>query len=154
VQEAKSGAVGVAFKFGILAQYNEETSTFESWKDYEPNECYGTVWLIKKDSTINLEGVKQLVRSLGWNADLEKVTGHPPEVEVQITVNAQEYNNETTYRASWINPWNFTPGSSSRGASPEEAKKLQGRFGSLLRAASAGVEPPKPQTKVADKSPL
>jgi len=131
VYEAKSGAVAVNITFLITAQWNG--SAWDDWSEYTST-CPGAFYVVKKDGTINTVTVKQLAESLNWKGDLKEFLDVPPEVEVQITVKAEDYNGMTFYKAGWINPGDHVP---SYGASPEAVGKLNVRFGSLLRAAAA-----------------
>ncbi|MFH1011492.1 MAG: hypothetical protein V1784_09705 [bacterium] len=131
VYEAKSGAVAVNITFLIIAQWNG--NDWDSWAEYAST-CPGAFYVVKKDGTVNTVTVKQLSESLGWNGDLKAFLDVPSEIEVQITVRAEDYNGATFYKAGWMNPGNHVP---SFGASPEDVVKLNTRFGSLLRAAAA-----------------
>jgi hypothetical protein len=131
VYEAKSGAVAVNITFLVTAQWNG--STWDDWAEYAST-CLGAFYVVKKDGTVNTVTVKQLSESLGWKGDLKEFLDIPPEIEVQITVKAEDYNGATFYKAGWINPGDHVP---SFGASPEAVGKLNVRFGSLLRAAAA-----------------
>jgi hypothetical protein len=132
VYEAKSGAVAVNITFLITAMWNG--AGWDSWEEYAPHTCLGAFYVVKKDSTVNTVTVKQLSESLGWNGDLKAFLDVPSEIEVQITVKAEDYNGATFYKAGWMNPGNHVP---SYEASPEDVAKLNVRFGSLLRAAAA-----------------
>lgn len=145
VRKAESGAVSVNMQFLILAQLDGDE--WNSWEQVQDHFCYGDFYVIKKDGKINGTAVEQLVAALGWDGDLRSVVGEAPNVVVQITVKADEYKGVTRYKASWINPEDFTPG--AFGESDEDVKQLQARYGSLLRAAAAGAAGAKPATKAA-----
>lgn len=137
VKSMESGAVAVNLEFTITAQL--EGSEWTDWRGYEEHFAFGDFWVVKKDGTINTKSVQQLVAALGWSGDLRHVTGSPPEVEVQVTVKAEEHNGKTYHKVSWINPGNYTP--RPEGASDGDVAQLQARFGSLLRAAASAVKP-------------
>lgn len=132
VWEAKSGAVAVNITFLVVSQWNGES--WDSWQEYAPYTCVGAFYVVKKDGTVNATTVKQLAAAIGWNGDLKAFLDIPTEMEVQITVKADDYNNMTIYKVAWINPGDHVPTSST---SPEDVAKLNTRFGSLLRAAAA-----------------
>lgn len=155
VQPSKqSQSVGINVEFQIVAQLvdgvdanGDKVSTWESWEEFEPHNCYGTFWVIGKTGQQNVTAIDQLVVSGLWNGDLKAVLGPVPEIVVQITVKAEDYNGQTYYKASWLNPEDHVPGPG--GAGRDEVEKLSSQFGSLLRAAAAGAKkgakPPAPK---------
>jgi hypothetical protein len=140
VQQADSGAVAVAIGFEAIAQYNGDG--WDDWGEYETHHCYGSWWVVKKTGEINQAAVDQLATCLGWNGRLGSVAGAPPDIVVQIKVEEDTYKGTTRYKAGWMNPEDFTP--NNYGASPDEVRGLEARFGSLLRAAAAGAAKAKP----------
>jgi len=134
VREADSGAVGVEMEFVVTAQL--DGSEWVSWAEADEHTVWGTWWVITKGGKPNQTAVDQLVECLGWNGALE-LDSLPPAAEVQISVKAEEYNGQTRLKATWMNPRDYVP--PERGPAPEEVRKLQGRFGSLLRAAASGA---------------
>lgn len=135
VRKAESGAVSVNLQLLILAQLDGDD--WVSWEAAEDHFVYGDFYVVKKDGKINSAAVERLVGSLGWDGDLRSVFGDPPRVVVQATVKADTYNGVTRYKASWLNPENYVPG--SFGESEDDVKQLQARYGSLLRAAASGA---------------
>ena len=134
VWDADSGAVAVSCEFRVGAQWNG-ADEWTDWSDYDEHRCFGNWWVVKKGGQINTSAVDQLARSLGWNGDLQGVLGPPPDRIVQISVKPEEYNGQTRFKASWMNPEDYEP--QQQGASEEKVGNLQTRFGSLLRAAAA-----------------
>jgi len=137
VRKADSGAIAVSFGFEILAQYDNNGG----WIDWPDTDffCYGDWWVVKKTGQINTAPVDQLVLSLNWDGGLKTVpSSECPETVVQITVKAETYQEKTRYKASWMNPEDYTPG--GIGASAEEAQQLDAQFGSLLRAAASATK--------------
>jgi hypothetical protein len=143
IYEAESGAVAIKMKLLILEEL--DGTTWTSWADYEEHIVYGDFYVIKKDGAVNSKQVEALVLALGWDGDLRSVIGEPPDCIVQVTVKPDEYKGTTRYKASWVNPEDFTP--TPQGESEGDVKKLQSRFGSLLRAAASTVKPSKPAAK-------
>ena len=148
-------SVGINVEFQIVAQLVEKRTAghgdivqdWESWEEFEPHNCYGTFWVIGKTGQQNATAIDQLVVSGLWNGDLKAVLNPVPDVVVQITVRAEEYQGTTYYKAAWLNPEDHVPGPG--GASRDEVEKLSSQFGSLLRAAAAGAKkgakPPAPK---------
>ena len=142
IYRAESGAVAVSMNFEITAELNE-SSDWDDWTQYEQHTCYGNWWVVKRDKSINMNPVKQLAESLGWDGNLSSVSpDNPPDQIVQITVRENVYQDNLRYRADWMNPGDFTP--SPRSASPEDVQQLETQFGSLLRAAASAVQPTPP----------
>jgi hypothetical protein len=145
-------AVAISVGLLIIAQY--DNGEWVSWEECEPHQTRGWWYVVGKTGAINTVAVEQLAKSLGWNGDLKAISGDAPDVVVQVSVKAEEYNGKTQYKAGWMNPENFVPESS--GASDEDVSKLSVQFGSLLRAAAAGAKPKtvpaKPVAKAAPKA--
>ena len=137
LDKAPSGAVAVACKFRVKEEWANEA--WVSWEDYEEHAAYGRWWIIKKDESINETAVKQLRQNLGWNGtlDLEEL---PERCAVSIRVESDHYEGRTSYRATWMEPWDADP--TGRGLEKGVAEELETRFGSLLRAAASSVAAP------------
>ena len=129
-----SMAIAVSIDSDIVAQFNG--ADWDDWSGYEQHTVIGDWWVIGKDGGVNLRAVEQLASSIGWDGNLDNLQTRPPRVLVQLVVKPDIYQGKTRYKASWMNPGDFTPRS---GASPEEVTKLSSQFGSLLRAAAAGA---------------
>lgn len=138
-----SRAVAIAIEFVIVAQLDGQE--WIDWSGCAPHTVRGDYFVVKKDGTVNAGTAKQLAESMGWEGSLNAVASrpmNPPEVVVQITVKAEEYNGKTYHKAGWMNPEHFVPGPS--GASEQEVRGLDAQFGSLLKAATASAKAAKP----------
>lgn len=136
-----SQAVAIAIEFAILAQLDGNEWT--SWDGYEAVHAWGDWFVIKKDGRPNVGSsdkpgaIEQLRDSIGWDGRFETIAASPPpDVVVQITVKSEQYNGSTYFKATWMNPGDYTP--TPGGATTDEVKALDARFGSLLRAAAGG----------------
>lgn len=136
VFQADSGAVGIQMSFLVLAQLDGHE--WISWADADDHVVYGTIWVIKKDGSIVAKNVEDMYSALGWEGGMAEVSGPVPDRIVQVTVKAEEYKGKTQFRVAFIAPEDYTPG--PQGAAPEDVKKIDARFGSLLRAAAAGAK--------------
>ncbi len=145
VREADSGAVSVNLRLLILAEL--EGTAWQSWEGFEEHAVYGDFYVVKKDGTVNTAAVEQLAAAIGWDGNLGSILGAPPDKVVQVTVKADTYKDVTRYKAAWINPEDYTP--TPQGESEGDVKKLQARFGSLLRAAAQGSKKTAPPAKKA-----
>lgn len=157
VQQAKeSKAIGVAIECIVREQLHERQDEngqkfyeWEDWSTYLEHRVWGTWWVVNKHGQPNETACEQLAVALGWNGDLR--LGAVPQVDVQVTVKPDTYNGKTTFKASWMNPGDYTP--QPGGMSSDEVDALNAQFGSLLRAATAGAKKagPKPPAKDASK---
>lgn len=146
VKTYDSQSVAIEFEFKILGEWNGEG--WNDWRDYDEYTVWGHYFVVKKDGSVNGATVEQLARSLGWDGDLNAVVNQEvPGRAVQITVKQDIYKDTVRYKAGWMNHKDFVP--SSQGADAETVGSLQGRFGSLLRAAAASVNKDQPATKAA-----
>lgn len=155
VQSERSQSVGIAI--GFIVDYGLDGEEWVSWKESDIHVVYGTWWVIGREGNVNQTAVDQLRDAIGWDGNLTKVAGDPPEAEVQVTVKEESYEKDgktkTSFKATWMNPGDFKP--QPFGEDAEGVKALQNRFGSLLRAAAAGAAktPSKPAaSKPASKS--
>src|SRR5690606_30411983 len=129
LKKHNSGAVGLYVVFDIESQWDGEN--WMDWTTYQV-EADGTVWLSKKDGTLNNKSVETLV-SLGWDADLESFAHGACDLSpCQIVVRPEEYEGNTSYKVAFVNPYDASP-TAAGGMDPTEAKELQARFGQSLR---------------------
>lgn len=136
LKEYQSGAVGLYMVFDIEAQWDGEA--WVDWTAYQVD-ADGTVWIIKRDGTLNNKSVEALV-ALGWDANLESFAHGACELSpCQIVVRPEEYEGNTTYRVAFINPYDASPGVQG-GIAPDKAKELQSRYGSALRAIAGNAK--------------
>ena len=134
-----TGSIGVNIQFQVLAEWNG--ADWDDWSTYDVV-CWGMFNVIMKTGQPNVTVVKQLFLALGWVGQFSKIAEiDPPDVEVQIVVKEDNYGGKTSFKASWIDPINADPSGSgpASGMSPQDAKQLDGRFGSLLRAVTGAV---------------
>ena len=134
-----SAAVAISVEFVVLAELNG--GEWADWTGYDEVRVWGDFFVVKKDGSPNVKTVQQLAASLDWGGSLRQVASPPPrDLVVQITVKAEDYEGKTYYKASWLNPGDYTP--TPVGASEEEIGKLEARFGSLLKAAAGSAKKP------------
>jgi hypothetical protein len=146
-----SKSVAVVFKFEILAAL--EANEWKDWSGFGPYAVTGYYYVLGKDGKPNQKTIEQLVKSLGWDGNLQSFVEENSKAigrTVQITVEENNYNGKTTYRAGWMNHEDFAPG--PKGVDADRLKSIQSESGSLLRAAAAAAAkpanapaPPKPK---------
>lgn len=142
-----SSAAAINIEFQVLGQLNDQGG-WDDWRSYEDHTVFGSFFFAKKDGTLNEVTVEQLVKSGLWDGNLFTVNdGPPPTTAVQISVGAEEYKGQTYYKAKWVNHKDFKP--QPPGASEGDVRRLNDRFGSLLRACAASAAASQEQPQVA-----
>lgn len=134
IYEAKTGSTGINLKFVVLSMWNPETEEWDDWTQYDEKfEVLGTAWIIKKDGSLNEEAAKRLAEACGpWDFESIDAKEWKP-TDCSITVEQEEYNGQTRFKAAWINAFDRKPGMSGN-VDAGKARELSGRFGSQLRA--------------------
>ena len=138
LREAASGAVGVHVGYKVLGKH--EDGEWQDWREFGEYRVDGTVWIVKRDGTVNQIGVDQLRDVLGWDGRMELFSRPVPRGKIQIEVQAEEYKGAVDHRVNWIYPVDAPIGSGT--VAPGRQKELANRFGSLLRAAAGGSATP------------
>lgn len=153
-------SVAISIDFVVTAQLedyiDDDGKPAREWKDwsgYEEHQVSGDFWVVKKDGQPNVKTIQTLADVLGWRGQLSDVLNkRAPEVVVQVTVKSETYEGKTFYKVQWLNPEDWTP--TPQGASEDEVKQLDARFGSLLRAAAgSGAKAPPPKAAPAKPQP-
>jgi hypothetical protein len=141
LKEMQSGAVAVSIRCKVLEWYGVPEGGGEPvWFDWreQNQEVSGDIWIVSgadKGNKILDRAVKSLVNYAGWDGAMESVAdGTWRPTPCQVAVNPETYNEQTYYKASFVNDWNRTPGALAEGVKPEQAKVLQAKYGSQLRA--------------------
>lgn len=133
-----SESVGIAIVAHLTEIYAD--GLWEDWSQYEI-EARGTLWIIKKDGSVNTSQVNTLATVGGWDGTIEVIEnkGWQPE-PMQFTVGEEEYKGQKRYKISFINAYHRTPGASTGNVDGEKAKEIKTRFGGALRAAVANAK--------------
>jgi hypothetical protein len=158
VQESSdtaSQSMGVAIKCAIDEAYNFDAQAWEDWRSYEC-ECYGYVNLVKKDGTPNDKSAENFCKCSGWNGSISDLAvGEFKPEPIQFSTKGEEYKGKTSFKVSFINPYDSTPGGGIKSVDESKAKQLQAKYGSQFRAlagaakksAPAGGKPPAPPAR-------
>ena len=147
--DAASQSVGVQIKVALTEMWDPDREGWMSWSEYD-QEATGTLWIVKKDGTLNDMACRSLVQNAGWDGDIYKIADSKWEpTECQVTIKAEEYRGRTQYKVSFVNDYNRVPG--SMGTLDESTvKSLKNQHGSALRALFATTKAnsaPKPEGK-------
>lgn len=141
VRRFESKAVGIEVDFLITAQLNAGNE-WDDWTGYEDHAVAGTWFVIKKTGEANPGAIEQLIDSMMWDCSLVSIDRlEPPDLDVQVTVKADEYKGKVRYRATWMNPGDYQP--TGGGATTAEVQELDRQFGGILRAVRGGAPAPK-----------
>lgn len=132
-----SGSVCVSIGYAILAQFDYDEETWSEWgADADDVYVYGDHYVIKKDGKPNNPMIEKLYDALGWDGNPDALLVAPPDVVVQVTVKADEYQGKTTYKVDWLDRGDAIPKKGGgANATPEDLVSVKQRFGSVLRAA-------------------
>jgi hypothetical protein len=141
-------SVAISIDFGIVARFTAEG--WEDWTAKEEHHVRGDYFVVGKNGKPNERTVKQLAASLGWRGSLVQVQEQsPPQTEVQVQVDAREYNGKTYHNAGWMNPGDHVPNGGE--VSDADVAKLESKFGPALRDVAGSPPSPKSAAPAAAK---
>lgn len=144
LRKTTNGAVEWNALFSIEAWWNKDTMEWEQCAD-DGIEIWGGVTLIKTDGVVNEHGLKTAREALGWNGDFASLDGDLSQKRLNLEVGLEPArvfkgtNYPARYRVNWVNPARDDPRPSVAGGPPVDAKALNARFGSLVRAKLAAM---------------
>lgn len=132
-----SGSVCVSIGYAILAQFDYDTESWIEWGDAADDVyVYGDHYVIKKDGKPNNPMIEKLYDALGWDGNPDALLAAPPDIVVQISVKADEYQGKTTFKVDWLDRGDAIPRKGGgANATPEDLVSVKAKFGSVLRAA-------------------
>lgn len=134
-----SRSVGIGFVAKLAEMWNETERQWEPWSHYDM-EAHGTVWVIKKDGSVNQNAVDSLVNCVDWSGNLCDVPeGTFTGGQCQFVIKEETYKDQTSYKAAFINPFNSVPGGGGN-MSADEARAIQSQVGSQLRAIASSAK--------------
>ncbi len=133
---AESGAMAV----NITARIDECWNNTD-WQDYREREyaAAGSIWLVKKDGTLNQSQAEALMKYAGWDGNLQSIYDHAWEPKsCSFTTSEETYKGVARCRISWINAYDTIPGQGGN-VTPEKLREFQNRYGSPLRAIARNL---------------
>jgi hypothetical protein len=137
LKEMDSGAVAVSLHVKLTELF--DNGEWHEWEQFDM-ECFGDVWIIKKDGAINEKASESLMRHAGWDGNIDSIVSEAwKPMPCQVVVNKEEYQGRTSFKVAFINDYSRTPGQMSN-VTPDKARELQNRFGSQLRALVGNVK--------------
>lgn len=138
LQKVDSGAVGVRLHVRLDAFWNGE-----AWDDWSGAnvDAWGTLWIVKKDGTVNNNSVDSLVKYAGWDGSLKSIVENTWEpTPCQVSISEEEYKGEMQYRIAYVNDLERTPGANVGNVTSDDLKALEARFGASLRAVAGNAK--------------
>lgn len=113
LEQADSGAIALAIRFGIYSKWQGKE---HGWGMDYPAGWYTDhrAWIVKKPTeeqskrglggSLNDKAIENLSKCGLWDGDFEKLDQPPPRVFVHVEVEPEEYQGTTRWRANWVNP--------------------------------------------------
>lgn len=139
MKEFPTGSVAVQIKASLKEIWDHDNEQWMPWEEYDM-EAYGSVFVVKKDGTLNESGIRSLVNNAGWNGDFEAIANRTWAPSIcQASIKAEPYEGKTYYKIAFINHRDSTPGSMGM-LDDDKIKALNSRFGSSLRAMAGTVK--------------
>jgi hypothetical protein len=151
------GSQSVGLNVKCFVQEALDGSNWQPWDEYG-FVAAGTLWIIKKDGSINENAAETARDVLGWDGDFDHVEGTQLRM-CQFTVKGEEYKEKMRYRIEWFNPYEFSPGPRAVDAGQlsklktTHGAKMRAFFGQRKSAAPAPAGKPAPPPPAAKKSP-
>lgn len=135
-----TGAIAVSVKARLDAMWNDETQAWDDWREYD-TEANGWLFIVKKNGETNKVAVESLVKFAGWDGSIHSIvdaTWQPK--ECQFTIEANEYNGQTSYRIGFVNDHDRIPGAQLSNVNADQAKQLEAKYGASLRAIAGSAK--------------
>ena len=102
-------------------------------------EAEGTIYIVKKDGTVNQGQAEALMKFAGWDGNFDSIANNTWEPKnFSCNIESDEYKGKVRFKVGFVNDWNNMPGNRSN-VDAAKAKSLQSRFGPSLRALAANV---------------
>lgn len=135
LHEAESGAKAVNLRVTVEEAWWADDEGVYAWRDWREYgfAVDGSIWVVKKDGSLNENSVRSLMENAGWEANFRQLSEQTWEPRpIQFTVEEDTYKDELRYRIGFINAYDATPGGGN--VSPETARQLDDVYGGALRA--------------------
>lgn len=140
----------------ITARIDEALNgkAWDDWSQYAMH-AYGTLWVIKKDGSINEQAAESARDVLGWDGNVDSIDAAKLS-PCQFNVKPDTYNNKTTYKIAWVNPWDYEGG--MQPLDPSALAQIKTMHGAKLRAffgvRKSGSQAPPPSAPPKSPPPV
>lgn len=140
-QAAQSGSWGIYLCVGLTEKL--EGAEWEAWEEF-CQYSQGAVWIIKKDGTVNEKPSASFAEATGYagQTDSQQIAAALVGKKVQVSVKADEYNGNVSYKVNWVSPYE-----SEGGGEIDDKQK------STLRAFFGSNAPPPPKAPAPEPAP-
>ena len=146
LKEFESGAVALNIRCRLGELYDHDNKVWDEWAEHGM-EAFGSLFLVKKDGSLNQEQIKAVCEATGWNGDFAAITdGTWQPMRCQVQTKRNEYEGNVSYRVNWISPHDREPGSGLSNVDSVKAKSLNARFGGSIRALAGNAARNVPKT--------
>lgn len=138
LSEVESGAKTINIVVKVNDYWDADTKEWINCtaEDYR---VVGSLWIVKKDGTLDQKKIQSIIQHAGWDGDMEALAAGTWEPKpISFTHEKQIYKDETQWRIGFINAYDRTPGATGN-VTPEKAKALQAQYGAQLRALAGNV---------------
>jgi hypothetical protein len=152
----KNKALALSIVAGIEEWWSDENNEWVDCRDSEM-ETRGEIIILKTDGAVNDLQAKALVNYAAWDGNLESLSNAKWEpAPCAFRVDSNVWKNVETWRISFLNAYDSTPGIMGK-VDSTEAKQLQMRFGASLKALAgnaARTQAPPPAGKPTALRPM
>lgn len=144
-KERESGAICISTSAKVLARWmpaaDDKDGYWESWKEHDVI-VYGDFYIVlsrEKGNKLNERQIESLVSFCGWDGTLSSINdGTWQPTPCRASVKANEWNNETFYKMSWLNDYESTPG--GMGVLDDAAiKRIEAKHATAMRAIAGNA---------------
>ena len=143
-----SKSLGVSIEWMIISAWSPEDKDWTDWSSHYL-ETRGYVCLLNRKGEFMDASLDNLVNNVGWDGQLPSFgTIQEWGKDARITVEPDEYKGKTSYKVTWINPANTTPGGGLGNVDDAKTLQLEQKYGAQFRAfasraatAPAGRQP-------------
>lgn len=137
LREFESGAVAITIRAALDTIWDGEQ--WLDWKQYDM-EAIGSLFIIKKDGTINTQAVESVIKAAGWDGSMNSVVhGTWQPTPCQFVIRGETYKNAMTYKIAFVNEFNSSPGGMTN-IDADKAKQMEAKYGASLRAVAGNVK--------------
>jgi hypothetical protein len=136
----KSMSKSVSLRFAVENEYNAKaTDPMYAWDALQEGvETFGDVWIVNAKGDVLTRSCETLAEALNWDGEpehMDMLIGKQCQIEVEASV----YEGKTSFKMSWLHPFDWAGGAGIANAmSTDAVRQLSMQFGSQFRAAAAG----------------
>ncbi len=139
LKEFDSGALAVVVMARIDTCWDDKEQSWDDWSGFDC-EVEGTLFIVKKDASINKIAVESLVRFADWDGSLHSIADKSWQPKsCQFSVEEDTYNEKVRYRINFLDDRDRIPGKQIGTLSSDKVAALEAKYGAALRAVAGSV---------------